>query len=71
MCELGKVTMLKHLVKIHHFGQFSGVATYVIRSAMKNIASSTAIIRNFEKKITHNKEYVLTPFHGAESFLRS
>ena len=50
LCELAKFTVLQHLVKIHHCGQSGGVAAYVIRSAMKNITSSTAIIRNFENK---------------------
>jgi len=36
--------MLKQLIKIHHCGLSGGVASFVIRSAMKNIASSTAMI---------------------------
>ena len=31
-------------VKIHRCGQFGGVVTYIIRSAMKNIVSSTVTI---------------------------
>jgi len=37
--------MLKPMVKIHHCGKSGGVTAYIIRSAIKNITSSTAIIR--------------------------